>query len=312
MKCNKISFAKYKPVVRKPSTFKNEKLLKEKINMAIKSIRKKYLALKLGKADEDETLNRLFKPIINPLKYVLKDVKVGDNEKAVSKYEDEWEKKVQREEVNIEKKEQAEPMSNKPVLDKYNEQYPPLANHYVEGYFNDKGDNYDETYGIRFDLDKKKLYMGNTEINMGQNTEIIIGDKIFDGSKGLYNLLFMKRPQDYSEQDLADYKNILQLTSAHKRNYDPLEQTVGTRSFKYRQIIKPLFKRTKKKKTRTGSGMNLIYNEKPIEYVYWDDVNELVDRLRLLNSSKLAGNTDSHDNEILAIISELHEAGIIY
>ena len=54
------------------------------------------------------------------------------------------------------------------------------------------------------------------------------------------------------------------------------------------------------------------YNTKPVEYAYWDDANELVDRLRLLVASKQAGNTTSHDNEILSIIEELREAGVIY
>ena len=47
------------------------------------------------------------------------------------------------------------------------------------------------------------------------------------------------------------------------------------------------------------------------EYVYWDDPNELVDRLRLLLASQAAGNP-SHNNEIISIIEELWEAGIIY
>ena len=44
--------------------------------------------------------------------------------------------------------------------------------------------------------------------------------------------------------------------------------------------------------------------------VYWNDPNELVDRLRLLLASKAAGNTGL-SNEILSIYEELYEAGII-
>ncbi|CAG9137958.1 unnamed protein product [Plutella xylostella] len=46
------------------------------------------------------------------------------------------------------------------------------------------------------------------------------------------------------------------------------------------------------------------------DLVYWDDPNELIERLQLLIASKDAGNTN-HDNEILSIIEELKEAGII-
>lgn len=43
---------------------------------------------------------------------------------------------------------------------------------------------------------------------------------------------------------------------------------------------------------------------------YWDDANELVDRLRLLVSSTSAGHT-GHSNEIISIIEELREANLI-
>lgn len=49
---------------------------------------------------------------------------------------------------------------------------------------------------------------------------------------------------------------------------------------------------------------------KKINYTYWDNPNELVDRLRLLVSSKSAGHT-SHNNAIISIIEELQEANII-
>lgn len=48
----------------------------------------------------------------------------------------------------------------------------------------------------------------------------------------------------------------------------------------------------------------------PNMYKYWNNVNELVARLRLLVSSRSSGHT-SHDNEILSIIEELREADII-
>lgn len=47
-----------------------------------------------------------------------------------------------------------------------------------------------------------------------------------------------------------------------------------------------------------------------IVYEYFDDPNELCDRLRLLLSSKLAGNTN-HQQEINSIIEELRELGLI-
>lgn len=44
---------------------------KQKIAELARDIRKKYLALKLGKSDEDEALEKIFKPISTPLKAVI-------------------------------------------------------------------------------------------------------------------------------------------------------------------------------------------------------------------------------------------------
>ena len=77
----------------------------------------------------------------------------------------------------------------------------------------------------------------------------------------------------------------------------------SNRHSKYVNIIKPLFK-------TVGSGLRQVTGNK-IDYVYWDDPNELVDRLRLLWLSRLAGNSGV-DNEIDSIIEELRESGIIY
>lgn len=44
--------------------------------------------------------------------------------------------------------------------------------------------------------------------------------------------------------------------------------------------------------------------------MYFDNINEIVDRLRLLVSSRDAGHT-GHENEIASIVEELREAGVI-
>lgn len=64
---------------------------------------------------------------------------------------------------------------------------------------------------------------------------------------------------------------------------------------------------------KRGDGLErkfIPYSEN-IVYEYYDDPNELCDRLRLLVSSKSAGNTN-HDQEINSIIEELRERDIIF
>ena len=54
----------------------------------------------------------------------------------------------------------------------------------------------------------------------------------------------------------------------------------------------------------------MTLNKNKIDYIHWDDPNELVDRLRLLEALRQAGH-NVNNNEILSIIEELREAGLI-
>ena len=66
--------------------------------------------------------------------------------------------------------------------------------------------------------------------------------------------------------------------------------------------------------TRQGRGLpideSMTVTDNAIDYVYWDDPNELVDRLGLIVASRAAGHT-GHDNEIASIVEELREDGHI-
>lgn len=82
-------------------------------------------------------------------------------------------------------------------------------------------------------------------------------------------------------------------------------------SWKYNNIIKPLFLETN---VQTGTGLlpryKIARRNTRMDYVYWDDANELVERLQLLIAERSAGNYN-HENEIHSIIEELREAGYI-
>jgi len=94
-----------------------------------------------------------------------------------------------------------------------------------------------------------------------------------------------------------------------KKNYQPDGQVKGNRSKKYSSIIKPLISSSVNEEY-TGSGYMRLQKIPP-NYVYWDNVNELVERLQLLMASRAAGN-NNHTYEIFSIIEELREAKIIY
>ena len=168
----------------------------------------------------------------------------------------------------------------------------------------------DNVYGVYFDNGVK---LGDKNFEIDKDDSIIIDNVRYAGTPGLYELIFKRLPDDdvFDENDKQKYKNILLATSAHRRGYSAANPVKGNRGYKYRYIISPLVSTLKSGKGAAGvipSAMKLTDNE--IDYVHWDDPNELVDRLRLLDASHRAGN-NAHGNEMLSIVEELREAGFI-
>lgn len=375
--------------------------VKKQIHELSKSIRKKYLALKLGKSEEDSALNKLFKPIVEPLNSIS-DVVVGNKPNILEKGKgippstsvttptratatkrklvfnsSEKVKSSLQKQVEFLKKETPNPNLNTTTTDDDDDDYEdienpddddydddvhestrkqliksqtyrdylannfttPLPRKYIEERLSDTKNEFDINFGIDQNLETGKFSIGDSVLDF-KGPDIIVymhDDKsntkipqTYIGTSGLYELLFKKQPIGYTDQDVARYMDIGYRTNLFRRNYSAFEQINGNNTSKYRNIIKPNLGSSKKKSKKTNLGsskkkskkkkggslpiensLQLQHNSKPIEYVYFDDVNELVDRLRLLIASKDAGNT-SHDNEIISIINELREASVIY
>lgn len=173
----------------------------------------------------------------------------------------------------------------------------------------------DVPFGIK--SEKGKILLGKTRVFVAKHV-YKVGNQCFKKTPGLHELLFKKTPQMdlITDEDLQNYKLMLMATNAHRRNCDPTKPINSNKGFKYTRIIKPLFKFSKNATTSSeslskGEGLDILKKvNKNTDLVYWNDPNELVERLKLLLASKQAGNTGV-DNEIVAIIEELYEAGII-
>lgn len=185
-------------------------------------------------------------------------------------------------------------------------------------------------FGVR--SENNKMMIGNTVVNISKSYDNLTNHKIYnlniDDKKylltpGLKELLLHKKPNLslVSDSDRLIYKGILIKTNAHRKYYNPDGQVKGDKGIKYRQIIKPLLQEINtnpfqglkeiSSSHKRGSGLPKMKTYvKDTELIYWDDPNELIERLKLLYASKNAGNTGL-DNEIISIIEELKEAGII-
>ena len=154
---------------------------------------------------------------------------------------------------------------------------------------------WDTNYGPK--LEDNKIVLGNYPLTF-TNSHIIINYIKYNNSEGLQELIFKKRPdvKKITDEDITNYNEIL--VSSEKK-------IKGNSGKKYQTYIKPYRIAT----TGKGLMMSTSKNSKFL-YKYWDDPNELVDRLRLLMALQGAGN-NSYNNEIISIIEELKEAKII-
>lgn len=203
---------------------------------------------------------------------------------------------------------------NERVLDEYLEQYHPLPRKYVHDMMTDTENSFDHKYGVRHDYTNESFTIGNSNMII-DGSDFIIQNKRFKGTSGLYELLFKKVPRGYTKNDLKEYKEILLKTNAHKRYYQANQQVDGNKLQKYIKIIAPLTTVKQRSKSSpsdvlVGGGLQKEVNNNPVDFIYWDDPNELVDRLRLLIASQQAGNFN-HRNEIISIIEELRENNIV-
>lgn len=340
-----------------------EKLTTEIIK-ASKAVRKKQLALKLGRSEEQDFLEKQYKPITEPLGQLLKSqtaiVKQEPKPEPSSPPPSPLSSKVpktaifktppaaaaaavpisnksladeleairydpfteeEHEQMDTEKsfqqfREEYQNMIDKQpeIVDNFLEQYEILPRVYIDGLLSDTTGEYDTTTGPHFEPVENKLKLGNALLEI-DGQDIVIDGIRYKGTAGLYELIFKNKPVGYDKSDQERYKDILRRTSVHHRDYDSAKQVRGSKSHKYTHVIKPLtFRRRSSTVSGRGqrleNGVDMLYSQAPYQFVYWDNINELVDRLKLLIASQQAGHT-GHRNEISSIVEELKEAGVI-
>lgn len=309
-----------------------DKRLLSEIQSLSESIRQKHRALKRGIADATSTLEKTFQPLTEPLKTLTKRLE----DKTIDVNRQELVKSEQTKEENDDVIKDVTPKRRTPSflpthtvvetppppptpLDVsltspegrreslewlHTLPYGTLAREYMTRFVTDTQNDIDNTYGPH--LANDKLMIGDGELTFEKTNDLYIKGTRYTGTQGLYELLFMKRPDEgyVTDNDRRAYKSIMIATNAHKQRYDPEKQINANSSHKYRHVIRQLF-------GYTGRGLPTHKTAGTVvDYVRWNDVNELVDRLRLLVASRAAGHS-GHDNEILSILEELREAKVI-
>ena len=281
---------------------KREELIRDFIETR-KRIKDNFIAKKVGEAEYQTGLTKLFKP-------------VTETQKATAE-------KITQEllpiKEGIEKLPGAINFPAYPALEMTEEKITnigPTASKYLLPTFRQKATQSDIKPG-----DPKGTFfkIGETPIKI-ENDDIIIKDERFKGTVGLWKLITSKDIPDiteYKAEDLRDYITIMHITKA---TYDKNNKRVGGND-KMNKLIKPLVKALEKDggeglidKIEEHFGFEEEYEEAPTKgtglKILPSDPNALIDRFDLLFSSKKAGHTGVR-NEIVSILDELKRQGVL-
>ncbi|KYM94131.1 hypothetical protein ALC62_15254 [Cyphomyrmex costatus] len=310
------------------------------------SIRKKHRALKTGIMESEIALEKKFKPIVEPLRQIVDITERDksdnddddDNDNVISKKIKQNQSPLKEQSSNVMSKsidsqhhfpstqdeevfetsngtdpslETSVILSTPQGRDRLNSQLGPLGHIYINALLSgDKRNEIDLVYGIYFD--ENGTMMGDKKFDVDTDDTIIIDGNRYKGTPGLYELIFKRLPDDdiYNKNDKQTYKSILLTTNAHRRRHNAEMPVISNKGYKYKYIIGPLVSAHRTMSLGAGVPTTMRVTDDNVDYVHWDDPNELVDCLQLLDASRTAGN-NAHDNEILSILEELREAGFI-
>lgn len=190
----------------------------------------------------------------------------------------------------------------------------------ISTYLSNTHDRSAAGYSIKYRQKENKFSIGNAYINFNDNSLTIRG-KTYTGTTGLMELLTKSNPDmnKVIEEDLANYKQILDDTNAIYTNFDKKNRPLPfNNSLKYKIIRDKLFPEILKSAStsnilnisNTSSNSNSGSGMCNTPLVLPSDPNDLVDQLKLSVSSFNAGNNGEY-NRINSILDLLHKNKII-
>ena len=295
---------------------KREELIRDFIETR-KKIKDNFIAKKVGEAEYQTGLTKLFKP-------------VTETQKATAK---ETAEKFTQELLPIKESLEKIPAITFPAFpaiemtEEEKTNLGPIATNALKKFL--RRDDADKIYGLR---DKNgKFYIGN-KLAVIDNNDLIVGKYEYEGTPGLWELITSKNPDKskYGEEDLEIYAKLLIRSNALRRNYDPdNKRPLSSPGNKWKKLLSPIWKNKHLFKeeeeedddpqpSTSGTGLSVAGPATPRSEslkgtglkILPSDPNALIDRFDLLFSSKKAGHTGVR-NEIVSILDELKRQGVL-
>ena len=293
---------------------KREELVRDFIETR-KRIKDNFIARKVGEAEYQTGLTKLFKPVTETQKATAKEITEAQKATAEKFTSELIPIKEGIEELPTKLFRKIYPSIEFKASDIIN--FGPLAVDSLLQAFTKN--NIDLTYGIYAKDGKFKI--GDKFITIEDN-DIKVDDKIFESTPGFWELVTsknIKNPENYEKDDLNKYQRLVILTNTAYRNNDPTQNyPKQSKGNKWKYLIKPIWVAIKEQEedeeeykefeepdedpqpSTSGEGLKILPS----------DPNALIDRFDLLFSSQKAGHTGVK-NEIVSILDELKRQGVI-
>ena len=306
-----MSFIKIKDPRRR------EELIKDLIETR-KRIKDNFISRKVGESEYQSGLTKLFKPVTETQKATTKEI--TEAQKATAKEITEAQKEA-TEKITSELIPVKEGIKELP-LKLFNQIFPSiefkesevmelgtLAVYSLIEAFTKEG--VDKTFGLY--AKDKKFYIGNKPVIITDN-DIIVDDKTYRGSPGLWELITSRKPTNFTEEDYENYVDLLVRTNTIYHENDPTKtKPKSSGGSKWANLISPVWDMIKPKKEKKKKKRRQQDPEEEIEgeglTILPSDPNALIDRLDLLLSSQNAGHTGVR-NELVSIFDELKRRGL--
>ena len=295
---------------------KREELVRDFIETR-KRIKDNFVARKVGEAEYQTGLTKLFKPVTETQKATAKEI--TDAQKTAAE-------KITSELLPIREGlenltvippiVEGEPL---PALEISPEQLTKIGKIASEHLLPSFGQQLTQSDIKPGNKEGTLFLIGKTPVKI-ENNDITINDRTYEGTPGLWRLLTSKDIPDiteYNKDDLIDYTYIMFDTNATRISFNKDNRRISGNK-KMERLIKPFVKAIEDETidekinkhfkfedddpqpSTSGTGLKILPS----------DPNALIDRFDLLFSSQKAGHTGVR-NEIVSILDELKRQGVI-
>lgn len=145
--------------------------------------------------------------------------------------------------------------------------------------------NVDDYFGISVNKENEYM-MGDKVIELSGN-DIIVDGVTYTGTPGLWALILLKKPTNYSEEDMEEYRKLVKQTNVITNPHNQRPNSKPKLTYKWKHIFK--------KMEKEGHGIEFLPS----------DITSLQQKLSYLLAEYRAGNTSATRNEIVAIADNL-------